>query len=89
MVVTGEFKKFDYEDENENMKRYGQPDPPHYNLKNIKGLDIVMVCGTEDNLSSMPDYIWLRDELLANGNHVDFTEYPRGHLGLLMPKNTE
>jgi hypothetical protein len=30
MVVTGEFKKYDYEDDTQNIKRYGQVDPPHY-----------------------------------------------------------
>ncbi len=47
-----------------------------------------MICGTSDNLSSPPDYLWLRDELKAdNKNNVEFIEYGNGHLGLLMPKN--
>ena len=88
MVVTGEFKKYNYEDDDENMKRYGQVDPPHYQLSNIKGLHILMVCGTSDNLASPADYLWLRDELKAdNKNKVEFIEFPNGHLGLLIPKN--
>jgi homoserine acetyltransferase len=87
MVVTGEFKKYDYDDAEENIKRYGQPEPPQYNLKNIKGIDILMICGTKDNLASPTDYQWLREELINNGNKVDFLEFPNGHVGLLMPKN--
>ena len=58
-----------------------------YNLKNVKGLDILMICGTNDNLASPTDYNWLREELINNGNKVDFMEFPNGHVGLLMPKN--
>lgn len=72
MVLTGEFKKFDYESKEENLKRYGSEEPPHYNLKNIKGLDIILICGTADLLASPLDSLWLRDELIANGNNVDY-----------------
>ena len=86
LLDTGEFKKFDY-GEKENLKRYGHATPPSYNLKNIKGFNINLVCGTEDELVTPEDYNAIRRRLEENGNDVDFQEYKLGHVGLLMPKD--
>jgi hypothetical protein len=32
MMLTGEFHKYDYGNEEINIKKYGQPKPPSYNL---------------------------------------------------------
>jgi len=47
-----------------------------------------MICGQSDLLVSPVDYNKLYNELLSNGNFVDFREYPHGHIGLLMPTDT-
>jgi hypothetical protein len=87
MVLTGEFKKYDYECKEENIKRYGSEEPPHYEISNIKGLEIVLICGTADLLASPIDSAWLKDELIKE-NIVHYREYGCGHIGLIMPKDT-
>lgn len=84
LLMTGEFKKYDFENDEENLKAYGQPSPPHYNINNISGFKIILICGTQDLLASPTDYTWLAQEL-SKRNNVDFTEYDLGHLGLMMP----
>ena len=69
------------------MKKYGSENPPHYNLKNISGFKILLICGTSDLLVSPPDYTQLYNELLLNGNRIDMKEYPHGHIGLLIPRD--
>uniref|UniRef100_A0A7S3IGR4 Uncharacterized protein n=1 Tax=Strombidium inclinatum TaxID=197538 RepID=A0A7S3IGR4_9SPIT len=86
MLETGEFKKFDYGNAHMNMQRYGQPEPPHYNLKNLRGFNFVLVCGKNDLLACPEDYLWLKEELAENGNVVEFFESESGHSGLLFPK---
>jgi len=58
-------------------------------MENIQGFNIVLVCGKGDLLVSPDDYNWLKDELINNGNNVEFLEYQQGHLGLVMPKDKE
>ena len=67
------------------MKEYGQPTPPHVNLKNISGFKIFLACGTSDMIVSPSDYTKLYIEMLQYGNRVEMKEYPHGHLGLLIP----
>ena len=88
MFDTGEFKKFDYGAE-ENMAKYGAPAPPVYDLNNIKGFEINLVCGKDDKLVSPKDYEIVKDLLIENGNIVHFSEYDLGHLGLLMPHDLQ
>ena len=84
MLLTGEFKKLDLGSDLANFKKYGQSDPPTYNLDNIKDFKIVLVCGLTDLLSSPGDYNWLNEKLQEN-NQIKFLEYECGHLGLLLP----
>ena len=49
-----------------NKNRYGQAKPPLYNLDNIKGFNISLICGTGDLLASPPDYNWLNTKLAPN-----------------------
>ena len=68
LLVTGEFKKYDHGCPDKNKEAYGSPVPPFYDLANLNGLNIMLVCGTTDLLASPPDYRWLRDELSARNN---------------------
>jgi len=89
MLESGEFKKFDFGSARENLRRYGTPEPPHYDLKNIKDFHIRLVCGKADLLASPDDYNWLHEELLQNGNQIEFQETESGHSGLLFPKDRD
>ena len=84
LLVTGEFKKYDYGSEDLNQKHHGQPTPPAYDIENIENNRIMLVCGKQDLLASPVDYKWLAWEL-EKRNDVDFKEYDLGHLGLMMP----
>ena len=84
---TGEFKKYDHHCAEKNYEAYGQAEPPHYDLKKIKGFQITLVCGYGDLLSSPDDYHWLAQELEENGNKIDFSEYDLGHMGLMFAED--
>ncbi len=60
-MLTGEFKQYQYDTEVENIKKYGTDKPPAYNLDNISGFNICMVCGKGDLLASKTDYDWVYD----------------------------
>ena len=64
---------------------YGQEEPPQISLKTYHDLPIALFCGSTDKLASPHDYMWLRDELVANNNCVYYKEYDFGHLAFLMP----
>jgi len=49
---------------------------------------MILLCGNEDLLSSPADYNWLYSEL-KDRNNVVFKEYDLGHLGLMMPKDSQ
>lgn len=89
LLMTGEFKKYDYESAEGNQAAYGQDTPPEYNLSDITGFNITLVCGKGDLLCSGPDYKWLHDLLASNGNTIDFMETDLGHLGLLIPESEQ
>lgn len=46
-------------------------------------MPIALLCGVKDQLSSPPDYKWLRDQL--SHTLCYYKEYDFGHLGFLMP----
>lgn len=89
MCKTGEFKKHDKGSDDANIEKHGQPEPPQYNLKNITGFNIHLICGKTDLLASPTDYIWLYEELLENKNNVEMIEHEAGHLGLILPDNEQ
>ena len=78
----GEFNKLDHGDFEKNVKAYGQGHPPSYDIKKVKGFNISMICGKDDLLVSPEDYNWLHEELIENGNKVNFFEYDLGHQGV-------
>ena len=60
IMDSGEFKKFDHGRE-ENINRYGKRYPQFYDLDNIKGFNINLVCGSEDLLVTPLDYNRIRE----------------------------
>ena len=87
LIISGEFKKFDYGNKEKNLEKHGQEKPPLYEISNIKDFPIMLVCGKTDLLASPLDYERLNDELTSNGNTLEFKEYECGHIGLIMPED--
>ncbi|KAJ3447261.1 sterol esterase tgl1 [Anaeramoeba flamelloides] len=72
------FDKYDYEDENVNLKKYGQKTPPEYQLSKIN-CPMALFSGSSDNLSNVnvvvkeklnPKYV-LEDVRLPDFEHLD------------------
>ena len=57
MIESDEFKKYDYGTDAANFKKYGQIEPPMYDLEKVTNFDIIMVCGKSDKLSVQKDYL--------------------------------
>jgi predicted esterase len=85
MIDRKEFARYDY-GEKENLKRYGTQVPRKYKMSNIKDIPVALICGKEDLVCTPSDYNWLRAKLEKGSSCVHFSEYPLGHLGLLIPK---
>jgi hypothetical protein len=68
--LTGKFQDWDYDMEflaiKSNWEEYGQAKPPQINLKNIRNtsVPVAMFVGTYDELVTLKDSRWLRDQLL-------------------------
>jgi hypothetical protein len=58
MSVSNKFQKYDYGKE-KNLKKYGQAEPPLYNLSNII-VPLVMYYGKHDILIKEPVTVFLR-----------------------------
>ncbi|KAK9222578.1 hypothetical protein WN944_011014 [Citrus x changshan-huyou] len=68
VIKEGTVAMYDYKDENENKKHYGQPTPPVYNMTSIpKDFPLFLCHGGADSLSDVKDV-----KLLINSlkNHV-------------------
>nr|XP_027060704.1 triacylglycerol lipase 2-like [Coffea arabica] len=64
MVKGGTIQMYDYGNEDENNKHYGQPTPPVYNMKNIpKDFPLLLSHGGADALSDVKDVQHLVDNL--------------------------
>jgi hypothetical protein len=48
------------------LKRYGIEKPNNFNIENVKGFKIGLICGETDLLTSSLDYNWLKDFLIKN-----------------------
>lgn len=80
VMNSGHFRKFDH-GPTENLKRYNQPHPPHYNLSNIKA-PIAFYYAKSDSVTVVEDISKLIKELpnvvkdyivpYEKFNHVDF-----------------
>lgn len=84
LLNNGGFRKFDFGSKEANMEKYGQETPPEYNLGDVNGFNITLVCGTNDLMASPGDYTWTRDQL-KDKNKVEFWEYELGHTSLVTP----
>lgn len=80
------FRKFDFGPE-DNERIYDEEEPPTFDLSEIKGINISMICGQSDQISSPADCRALMTDLLKK-NSLNFKEFKEGHLGLLMPVDT-
>ena len=90
MLVTGEFKKFDYGKAADNQKAYGSDKPPAYDWENIEGFNIALICGNSDLLSSPKDFEQLNKVFSEKGaTTVHYHAFPHGHMGLLYPTTPE
>ena len=86
ILISDKFARFKLPTQQENLVKYNQVEPPEFNMSRIRDLDITLVCGQSDLLSSPGDYQSLAQQL-ALENRVELHEFPHGHLGLLMPAN--
>ena len=74
-----EFKKYDFGCKSENMKHYGTPKPPNYDLKNVEA-PVYLWAGGKDILADTEDVTHLSKiltqvlgfEHLPTYNHFDF-----------------
>ena len=70
------------------MIKYGQHEPPEYDLSKIKHVPIAIMAGTDDILASLADTRWIKDKL--DPNVVVFhKEYNMGHISFVAGKKTE
>lgn len=83
MLITGEFKKYDY-GATENLKRYGQRIPPLWNLTNIRR-PLNLFAGDEDLLADPVDVAHLWRELDPSFRKFLKT-YPAGHCTFMWGK---
>ena len=64
VIRTGNTAKYDYGDESENKKHYGQPTPPLYNVSRIpKDIALFFGYGGKDSLTNINDVKHLLDNL--------------------------
>ena len=67
---SGDFLMFD-RGETENMKLYGQPKPPRYELEKITNPYIAVIYSRGDTYASEKDAVWLKNQIkgVANSNN--------------------
>lgn len=81
LTKINNFQKHDYGTDG-NMAKYGQPNPPLYNLGNIEH-EVYLFAGMEDYLADPTDVLRLKDEL-KNSKKVQLFNYPQmGHITFL------
>ncbi|CDW91414.1 carboxylic ester hydrolase [Stylonychia lemnae] len=83
MLRSKRFCQFDY-GKNENMKKYGEPTPPNYDVYNfkedLKDIKMLLFYGQRDTLLDLEDYEKLKNVLpdhaktiyIEDYNHVDY-----------------
>lgn len=74
LVLSNKFQKFDYGSPELNMIAYNQPEPPQYNVADIRSKKMILVRSTgNDKLSQAPDQQRFIDEL--KGEFVLYSLY--------------
>lgn len=67
VLRTGTIRRFNYGDSEKNMKHYGQPDPPAYNMSAIpKDFPLYFSYGGRDYLADACDVKHLPAELMSH-----------------------
>lgn len=85
MTKNETFQKFDFKNETENFRRYGQISPPAYNLSNVD-IPLYLYSGIYDELADLDDFHYLLDKL--NGTKsVNVTYIEGGHASFLWGNN--
>lgn len=76
-----DFTYFDYHDEKENIKRYGQPKPPAIPVEDISEVPIAMFVGSKDSIVSAKDNQIMKERL---NTVVSYKEIEFDHLSFLL-----
>ena len=92
VLRAGNIAKYDYGDESENMKHYGQSTPPLYNLTRIpKDIPLFIGYGGADSLSDVKDVNRLLDNLKDHQKDKLVLQYrdDYAHFDFVMAENAE
>jgi len=85
-IRSGSFGKFDYGSAKENMRHYGSPRPPQYNLGNLR-VPTALFSGGQDLLADREDVAHLLREIRP-GTVFMFKEIPSyGHIDFLIAQD--
>lgn len=74
LAASGKFQHYDY-GAAENMKRYGQPEPPSFDLTAIDQVPVAMFVGKQDDLADVLDTRWERDQIKSVVYYKEFDNY--------------
>ncbi|KAK4577435.1 hypothetical protein RGQ29_027796 [Quercus rubra] len=92
MLRAGNIAKYDYGDESENMKHYGQSTPPLYNLTRIpKDIPLFIGYGGADSFSDVKDVNRLLDKLKDHQKDKLVLQYrdDYAHFDFVMAENAK
>ncbi|XVF88576.1 hypothetical protein PTKIN_Ptkin19aG0061800 [Pterospermum kingtungense] len=92
MIRQGTIKMFDYNDPEENIKHYGQPTPPAYNMTSIPNdLPLFLSYGGEDALADVNDVKLLLDSLKDHEGDKLVVQYREdyAHADYVMAQNAK
>ncbi|KAK7847712.1 triacylglycerol lipase 2 [Quercus suber] len=92
MLLAGNIAKYDYGDDSENKKHYGQCTPPLYNLTRIpKDIPLFIGYGGKDSLSDVNDVKLLLDNLKDHQKDKLVLQYrdDYAHFDFVMAENAE
>ena len=85
LVNKSGFHRYDYGDEDENNKHYGQSTPPSIDVASITGIPVALYRGSLDELADTKDTEWLADQMQQT--LVFNNEYRIGHISFLIGKD--
>ena len=85
MTVNENFQKYDFRNETENLRRYGQKTPPIYNLTNIE-IPLYLYVGKYDELADLEDFDGFLKKLNGTQN-IQVNYIDGGHATFLWGKN--
>lgn len=92
MIRGGTVTKYNYGNEDENLKHYGQPNPPAYNMRSIPNdLPLFISYGGADALSDTNDVNLLLDSLKDHDGDKLVVQYRNdyAHADYVMANNAK